>query len=257
MLKINIIIFLMIGLYSCKRLLCSNQVQYLFYRGNTSVYPNNDSVNVGDTIWFNSTIPEKLKWVTVNGDSVTEDFSNASDMVTNLNMSELIGQNDFRGAVDSFEFLPLKGEINPIPATPGLGKAAQYAKISSSYVCSFAIVPKKKGIYLIQILDIFKATKKCTNASVQIVYSGDDQHLHYLKDIYYGGLPLNTMIQHILTVSRYTNTYDQATGYTNQQIFNSLQSDVTRMSDLRAKLFCLYGTAQQNQVNNLFASYHY
>lgn len=50
---------------------------------------------------------------------------------------------------------------------------------------------------------------------------------------------------------------DKVSGYTNQQIFGALQSDVTRMSDYKAKLLLLYGTVQQTQINNLFASYHY
>src|SRR5213082_1192772 len=47
----------------------------------------------------------------------------------------------------------------------------------------------------------------------------------------------------------------QVSGYTNQQIFNYLQPDVTRMSDFKAKLFTLYGTTQQTAVNSLSASY--
>ncbi len=67
------------------------------------------------------------------------------------------------------------------------------------------------------------------------------------------GLPLDLMDN---TPSE-TMVNDQVTGYTNQQIFNSLQSDVTKMSDFKSKLFTLYGTSQQTQVTNLFAPYHY
>ena len=50
---------------------------------------------------------------------------------------------------------------------------------------------------------------------------------------------------------------DQVTGYSISQLFGALQSDVTSIPQYKAKLSQLYGTAQQTQVNNLFASYHY
>ncbi len=50
---------------------------------------------------------------------------------------------------------------------------------------------------------------------------------------------------------------DQVTGYTISQLFGALQSNVTSIPQYKAKLLQLYGTAQQTQVNNLFASYHY
>jgi len=50
---------------------------------------------------------------------------------------------------------------------------------------------------------------------------------------------------------------DQVLGYTIQQIFGALQSDVGSVSQFKAKLLQFYGTAQQAQANNLFASYHY
>ena len=50
---------------------------------------------------------------------------------------------------------------------------------------------------------------------------------------------------------------DNVNGYTIQQIFGALQSDVVSISQYKARLLQLYGTAQQAQVNNLFASYLY
>jgi hypothetical protein len=50
---------------------------------------------------------------------------------------------------------------------------------------------------------------------------------------------------------------DQVQGYTIQQIFGALQSDVGSVSQYKVRLLLLYGNAQQTQVNNLFASYNY
>jgi hypothetical protein len=50
---------------------------------------------------------------------------------------------------------------------------------------------------------------------------------------------------------------DQVSGYSINQLFRAMQSDVTSVSQYKVRLLQLYGTAQQTQVNNLFASYHY
>ena len=50
---------------------------------------------------------------------------------------------------------------------------------------------------------------------------------------------------------------DLVSGYSISQIFGALQSNVASISDYKSKLIQLYGTAQQNQLNNLFVSYHY
>jgi hypothetical protein len=50
---------------------------------------------------------------------------------------------------------------------------------------------------------------------------------------------------------------DPVSGYTIQEIFSALQPDVTSIPQHKARLIQLYGTAQQSQVNTLFASYGY
>ena len=55
----------------------------------------------------------------------------------------------------------------------------------------------------------------------------------------------------------FTHVTDQVSGYTIQQIFSALQSDVTSIPLYKARLIQLYGTLQQSQVNTLFTSYGY
>ena len=50
---------------------------------------------------------------------------------------------------------------------------------------------------------------------------------------------------------------DQVSGYTTQQIFGALTSDVTSVQQYRIKILSLYGTTQQTNLINLFASYNY
>ena len=50
---------------------------------------------------------------------------------------------------------------------------------------------------------------------------------------------------------------DNVAGYTNQQCFNALQSDVRSIPDFRIRLLQQNGNNQQLQVNALFNEYHY
>lgn len=46
---------------------------------------------------------------------------------------------------------------------------------------------QKVGTYCLSIIDIYEARKNCDKISVEIKMENNDNHLHYLKDIYYGG----------------------------------------------------------------------
>ncbi len=54
-----------------------------------------------------------------------------------------------------------------------------------------------------------------------------------------------------------TNVNDQVFGLTTQQIFAALQSDVTTLSQYKAKLLQQTNNNQLVQINNLFTSYGY
>ena len=51
--------------------------------------------------------------------------------------------------------------------------------------------------------------------------------------------------------------FDNVAGYTTQQCFNALQSDVRTIPEFRNRFLQQVGTAQQAQVNDLFFRYGY
>ena len=178
-------------LQSCRGL-CTPSQQSLT-GGKAIVFPDVDSIKIGDTLWFNASIPTQIKYKPGNTiDSATYNLSGASNVTTDIRISALKGQTLQTGAVDSFEYALIKGKVEP----SSISYAASYAKTVSfkeengNFVLSFGMIAKKKGIYLLSIIDIYQAEKKCANISVTVLQSSIDSHLHYLQDIYYGGQPI-------------------------------------------------------------------
>ena len=50
---------------------------------------------------------------------------------------------------------------------------------------------------------------------------------------------------------------DQVNGFTTQQMFNALQSDVTTLQQYRSRFIQQNPNNQTNAVTNLFGQYHY
>jgi hypothetical protein len=55
-------------------------------------------------------------------------------------------------------------------------------------------VPNKKGIYALSIADMPDVVANCARSAIILKFSSTiDRHLHYLKDIYYGGGQIDSL----------------------------------------------------------------
>lgn len=81
----------------------------------------------------------------------------------------------------------LKEVLNRILWHYTLQKTIKYSQDQDIYDFSFGIIPMKRGIYCLTIIDIYQAMKKCDKISVSIVMTNNESHLYYLSEIYYGG----------------------------------------------------------------------
>ncbi len=184
--KFLFIILISIAVLSCHKLCVPRQ--YNFRGGIANIYPDKDSIQIGDTLLFNCSIPLELKYsVGANSDSGNYDISGATNFTTDFHLTALLGINMQAGAMDSFSFIPVKGSFKLNPLDPHASKTIFYIQNSSRYIFSISMVAKQKGIYLLSIIDIYQGMKKCDKFSVTITMDNADNHLHYLKDIYYGG----------------------------------------------------------------------
>ena len=170
--------------YGCNKLCTPNH--FVFNATGCVIQPNKDSIRIGDTLFFSSSIPTLM---TNLDDGKKIDYSAAVNFGSILGVAEPTGVNTSSGAIDYFSYIPQKGEIYTDPTlSPNIVKQTKYIEQNGNYILSFAIVPKRKGIFFITIADMPDVVKDCARSGITLKFSSAiDSHLHYLKDIYYGG----------------------------------------------------------------------
>lgn len=168
--------------------------QFNLNGGTLSVFPDKDSIHIGDTLWFNCSIPVNLKYHVSNAsDSGNYNITGATNFRTDFQLTTLLSVNMQAGAIDSFSFMAGAGGFQSEPLDPDTRKIISFEEINGNYIFSLALVPKKKGIYALIIIDIYQAMIRCDKLSVAILMSNMDNHLHYLADIYFGGQPVDPL----------------------------------------------------------------
>ncbi len=184
---INIILILIGNCFinsGCHKLCVPNY--YNFHIDSTVIKPTQDSIVIGDTLFFESTTSTRM----INeSDGKLVDYSGADNLGSVLGVGELLGLSQIGDAVNYFSYLPIKGQIyTDNHLSPNRVKQILFAEENDSYKLSFAIVPQKKGIYALSIADMPDVVRKCDRSVISMKFSPNiNNHLHYLKDIYYGG----------------------------------------------------------------------
>ena len=186
-----LLIFGMLVIISGCHKLCSTN-HYVFNANDCIFQPSKDSIKIGDTLFFSSITPTLM---TNLDDGKKVDYSSAVNFGSVLGVAELIGINAANGAVSYFTFISQKGEIyTDLKLSPGRVKQLKYIKINGNYELSFAIVPNKKGIFGISFSDMPDVVADCARSAVTLKFSSTfNTHIHYLKDIYYGGGQINSL----------------------------------------------------------------
>lgn len=183
------IIFSLLSLQSqCnKKFGCSENV-YSFALG-IKAFPDNDSLNVGDTIWLEVNEPTTLK------DAQTGrmiDYSRAANLGTAIGIAELISVNTVNIEGNSFfKFSLLSGNEIIRPDTNKF-REYEFAEINNSYKLKIGITALKKGIYKMFIsnaANVFRTNDKCTKANFLINFIATNQHL-YFNEIVLPGVAL-------------------------------------------------------------------
>lgn len=182
---------LLIPVIGCHKFCTPNA--YSFEGGTSYVYPENDSVRVGDTILIKSSTPVILTH-TVNPSSNPQsyDISGATNLLTDILLTTPIGINKQNGAVDSFLFFQVKGGLKSNPLDSSTAKTISYELNDNQYINEFGIIAQEKGVYFLYVSGI-GGMKNCDKFSISIVNTNQDNHLHYLKDTYYGGAPVPSL----------------------------------------------------------------
>ncbi len=182
-------IILVVIIFNCCRIACVPN-HYTFKIDNCIFQPNKDSIKVGDTLFFTAST---LTTMVNQSDGKSIDYSGAANLGSALGVTELVGPNIANDAVNAFSYLPIKGQIySDAAASPNRIKQIKFQEENGNYKLSFVVVAKKRGIYALNIADMPDVVRKCDRSAISMTFpSSLDVHLHYLKDIYYGGGQIN------------------------------------------------------------------
>lgn len=189
----TITIALVISLFisaSCRKKCIS--MHYNFAIDTTNIYPEFDSIAIGDTLFFSSKTSTQLTNL-LDGKKI--DYSKSPNFGSIIGFTELVGLSQTNASVDDFSIFPIKGKIytdNNVPS-PETVKQVIFAEEGGEYLLSFGIIPKKKGIYTIGTADLPDVVKDCNRSIITMKITNIDPHLHYISDIYYGGGPIDPL----------------------------------------------------------------
>lgn len=170
---------------TCKKNVNCIENLYSFQMG-IKAYPNKDSVNIGDTVWFEIKEPVNLKDYTSNNQI---NYSGAENFGSVLSFLQLAQLNTFTiKAVKSFDFIVSKGsETNVVD--PSFEKQYIFVEENGYFLFKLGIIPKEKGVYVIvfsNAANVYTKSDKCTKASFIINFKETDQH-YYLNPNFQGG----------------------------------------------------------------------
>jgi hypothetical protein len=166
--------------------------KFSFSGGSALFTPEKDSVRIGDTIKVDISLPKQYIFGSKN-----VDLSGAADMRTQINFDAIPKLDTLTFAVDSFLIIPKTGNFLGDNLSPHGQVAFDFLEEDNRYSFSMNIIAQKKGIYILTILDIFQAKKKCIDAKIAIQVTNSDPHLQYLEDVFHPGSPYEPSIPEI------------------------------------------------------------
>lgn len=147
-------------------------------------YPDNDSININDTIWLeyiSSTILPDL----ATGDLV--EYSKA-----NLSMSKdfveftggSISNPGVVPSVNAFDYKLVHGSFIPDDLSPEKNRDYSVQENNSAYRFKLGIIPKRVGIFSIAVTNasnVYRLNDLCSKASFKITFANTNQHLYFYE----------------------------------------------------------------------------
>ncbi len=151
----------------------------------SNILPEKDSVNVGDTLILACTTPKIMHDEKNNSDINFKNAQNFGSVLRVSDVSKFLSSQ--RGALDSFNFIPIAGDIYSDPNLDPHGtKQLKFLETNSDYELKAYIITGKKGTYIFSIGDnpsVFIQNKgKCGKASIEILNNNSDKHLYLFED---------------------------------------------------------------------------
>ena len=170
---------------------CKKNCATVFYNFELGIraYPDRDSVNIGDTIFFEIDEP-----VTLNdaGTGLLITYNQTKNLGTAISFAELISTNVVNQfANNDFKIKLFKGVD---VARPDTNRYREYlfAEVNQRFQFKIGVIPQKKGVYKMFVsnsANVSRENDKCAKANFAINFKNTNQHL-YLNEISFPGVIL-------------------------------------------------------------------
>jgi hypothetical protein len=175
---------------TCNKRIDCKQTIYSF-EANLQVFPDIDSVRIGDTVWLNLNHPSTLY---DSGLRANVDYSNAMNYGTVFRIVELLGNSNFRGAYTDFDLLLKTGKTVNNYSDPNFLREFTFEELGNFYVFNLGFAAKKRGIYRISFdnsNNVFRANDQCTKAGFKLSLKNTNSH-GYFNNANFTGITTDT-----------------------------------------------------------------
>ncbi|MHA4845771.1 hypothetical protein ACX0G7_16475 [Flavitalea antarctica] len=138
-------------------------------------YPDSESINLRDTIWFEITSSTQFK---DEATGIFVDYDKAQNLGTYLSFAGLLKDSIFPVTVDKFDFILKKG-LESKSTDIRLRKEYNFPDVRNRYEFLLGIVPKEKGTFSVlfsRAANVYRSDDKCTKATFSINFVDTDQH---------------------------------------------------------------------------------
>ena len=152
-----------------------------------NLLPQRDSINIGDTLIFSSNFSNQPFDYNTNKNV---DFSGNAVIGTSFAVRSIIGYNNLKDAVDSFDFFSVSGKIDPNTVAPKRIKDLYWLEENNMYKIKFGMVAKKRGDYSFTVpngLGRLNKNNECESGAGIFLNNSNAKNNMYLFYPYYGG----------------------------------------------------------------------
>ena len=162
---------------TCRKNCMDTNYSFAIY---AQVYPDKDSIHVGDTLWLQINCPVDLQ--DKNGKIVN--YRGAQNLGTVVSLLNLLPNGIDSGAMDNFDISFITGSDFNKSSDPFSNKVTVLDESQTSYELKMSFVAKKPGNYVLTISNasgVYTKYNKCSNAFFEIDFSSTNQHYYYLS----------------------------------------------------------------------------
>ena len=154
------------------------------FKIDVKVYPDKDSVNIGDTIWAEMSFPSSL----LDQTNQMIDFSKANNLGTEMGFVKVVNISPIAlsDAVNDFAFILVSGKELASSSTQLL-KEYLFQESGNHYIFKLAIIPQSSGTFrfnMVNAVNVYRNGNACPKASFYYqLFNTTNQHYY----LYPGG----------------------------------------------------------------------